>query len=81
MELNTILNSIKAEELDSSKIGKLMRNDPEDTLNTAKVGDYQFSIPASWKLFSKASQGFIYERFICKHIYNFGNYLCQHDRF
>ena len=60
MELNTILNSIKAEELDSSKIGKLMRNDPEDTLNTAKVGDYQFSIPASWKLFSKASQGSSY---------------------
>ena len=44
MELNTILNSIKA----------------EDTLNTAKVGDYQFSIPASWKLFSKASQGSSY---------------------
>ena len=60
MELNTILNSIKAEELDSSKIGKLMRNDPEDTLNTAKVGDYQFSIPASWKLFSKTSQGSSY---------------------
>lgn len=60
MELNTILNSIKAEELDSSKIGKLMRNAPEDTLNTAKVGDYQFSIPASWKLFSKASQGSSY---------------------
>ena len=60
MELNTILNSIKAEELDSSKIGKLMRNDPEDTLNKAKVGDYQFSIPALWKLFSKASQGSSY---------------------
>ena len=44
MELNTILNSIKAEELDSSKIGKLMRNDPEDTLNTAKseIINFQF---------------------------------------
>lgn len=56
MELNTILNSIKAEELDSSKIGKLMRNDPEDTLTTAKVGDYQFSIPASWKRVAKTTQ-------------------------
>ena len=45
MELNTILNSIKAEELDSSKIGKLIRNDPEDTLTTVKVDNYQVLRP------------------------------------
>ena len=60
MELNTILNSIKAEELDSSKIGKLMRNDPEDTLTTVKVDNYQFSVPASWKPLAKSNQGISY---------------------
>lgn len=46
--------------VDSFKIGKLIRNDPEDTLTTVKVDNYQFSVPASWKPFAKSNQGISY---------------------
>ena len=37
-----------------------MRNDPEDTLTTVKVDNYQFSVPASWKPLAKSNQGISY---------------------
>lgn len=46
-----ILSSLETEELDSSKIGKLLRNDPDDTtMTTNKIGGlYTIELPASWK--------------------------------
>lgn len=58
--LNDILESLKTEELDSSKIGKIMRNDPDDTPVSVKVDDYQFTLPTSWKLSLKTTQGAVY---------------------
>ena len=44
-----IVSSIQAEELDSSKIGKLLRNDPDDTvLSSNTVGNFTFQLPTSW---------------------------------
>lgn len=44
-----IIDSLETEELDASKVGKLLRNDPDDeTMAANKVGKYKFSLPVSW---------------------------------
>ncbi len=49
--LDAIQSSLETEQLDASKIGKIMRNDSDETETKAKLGDYQFAIPNSWKTF------------------------------
>lgn len=46
-----IVSSLKIEMLDSSEIGKLLRNDPDaDVLVTKKLGShYTFKIPSTWE--------------------------------
>lgn len=46
-----ILSSLQTEELDFSKVGKLLRNDPDDeTMSTNKIGtSYTIDLPSSWK--------------------------------
>lgn len=46
-----IVSSFQAEEIDSSKVGKLLRNDPDDvTMISRKVGEnYTMELPASWE--------------------------------
>lgn len=45
-----IFSSFETEELDAEKIGKLLRNDPdEETLVSNTIGNYKFSLPAPWK--------------------------------
>lgn len=53
--LNTIQNSLETEQLDASKIGKIMRNDSDETETKAKFGDYQFAIPNTWKTLISSS--------------------------
>lgn len=50
-DADKILSSLQTEELDTSKIGKLLRNDPDDTtMTTNKIGStYTIELPASWK--------------------------------
>lgn len=55
--VKTILDSLEIEELDSSKTGKIMRNDSEDTTISVKAGDYKFDIPASWKKLASSPSG------------------------
>lgn len=45
-----LIDSLKTEELDSAKTGKLLRNDPDDeTIVSNTVGNYKLPLPASWK--------------------------------
>lgn len=45
-----IIDSLKTDELDPAKIGKLLRNDPDDeTMISNTMGNYKISLPASWK--------------------------------
>lgn len=66
MIMNDILQSITTEELDSSKIGKLLRNDSDDTNISVKIDDYKFDIPASWKTISGSGS-------------NFSGIMCLHE--
>lgn len=59
MLINEILKSLRTEVLDSSKIGKLMRNDSDETPMSVKIDDYQFTLPASWKSIASADQNTI----------------------
>lgn len=55
---NTIISSLQTEELDTSKIGKLLRNDPdENTMSTNKISNYSFELPTSWKTISSGQIG------------------------
>lgn len=49
-EMNYILNSLKTEKLDSAKIGKILRNDSDETDVTVKVADCKVTLPAAWKV-------------------------------
>ena len=50
-----IINSLTTEELDSSEIGKLLRNDPDTQTKSSKtVGAFTFELPTSWKNVSSA---------------------------
>lgn len=55
--VDKIVTSFEAEEIDSSKVGKLIRNDPdEETIITKKIGnDYTIELPASWESTSRIS--------------------------
>lgn len=53
--LNAIQDSLKTEQLDSSKIGKIMRNDSDDTETKIKLSNYQFAIPNTWKTVMKST--------------------------
>ncbi len=44
----SITNSLELSEPDADKIGKLIRNDSEDTLITAKATGWSAKVPASW---------------------------------
>lgn len=48
-EAEEILASLKADELDAAKVGKLLRNYPDrNTLTTKTLNGYTFSLPVSW---------------------------------
>lgn len=53
-----ILSSLTTEQLDSAKVGKLMRNDPEGIDMTVKTSSYQFVLPDSWKEISNYSDSY-----------------------
>lgn len=57
--LTAIQNSLETQQLDSSKIGKIMRNDSEETETKAKFDDYQFAIPNTWKTFMSSTDGVV----------------------
>ena len=44
----TLYESISADEIDTEKVGVLLRNSPEETLYTVKEGDYAISVPDAY---------------------------------
>ena len=52
---SSILSSLTTEELSTSEIGKLLRNDSDnDTMSKKTVGSFTFELPTSWKAVTSA---------------------------
>ncbi len=59
-EIDKVINSIKAEELDAGEIGILMRNDPDrEGSYTAKGAGWNIKLPNSYEELSTASDGVV----------------------